>query len=264
MKRTGLAEEPALRFGNLRRPHRWLLLSVLLAFFAPLVPVAAWADPPSGVDVGDDVYVGAGVGYGGTSVHGIYAATPADPSNPGPADLFAYCIEHNISVQTDRLGHVGDFSDFLGTNFFIDPVVQGKVLWVLANSYPAMSLADFGAAAGAPGISLNDAIEATQYAIWRYTELTFDAPWSWSTADSETAYWYLINGANASAGLQPSDLHPTVSVTPPAGAQVAGTLVGPFLVSTDQPTVTVTTDPVVPLVDSTGTAIDPAAEQIKG
>lgn len=259
MKMTGLAEKPAMRFAKVRRRGRLLLLPVVAAFLALLVPAAAWAGPPSGVDVGDDVYVGAGIGYSGASMHGIYVTPPADPLNPGPPDLFAYCIEHNISVQTDRLGHVGDFSDYLGANFFIDPVVQGKVLWVLGNSYPAASLADFGAAAGVLGISLNDAIEATQYAIWRYTELTFDAPWAWSSPDSETAYWYLINGANASAGLQPSDLHPTVSVTPPAGAQVAGTLVGPFLVNTDQSTVTVTADPVAPLVDSTGTAIDPAA-----
>ena len=259
MRRTELAGKSAVRFAKARRPRAHLLLPALIAFFALLIPAAAWADPPSGVDVGDDVYVGAGVGYGGTSVHGIYVTPPADPLNPGPPDLFAYCVEHNISVETDRLGHVGDFSDYLGANFFVDPVVQGKVLWVLANSYPAMSLVDFGIAAGAPGISLNDAIEATQYAIWRYTELTFDASWAWSTPDSETAYWYLINGANASAGLQPADLHPTVSVAPPTGAQVAGTLVGPFLVNTDQPTVTVTADPVVPLVDSTGTAIDPAA-----
>lgn len=256
---TEYAEGPADGLGKARRPRARVLLAVLLALAAVLVPAVAWAAPPSGVDVGDDVYVGDGVGYGGTSLHGIYVSTPADPLNPGAPDLFAYCIEHNISAETDRLGHVGDFGDYLGSNFFVDPVVQGKVLWVLGNSYPAMSLADFGAAAGAPGISLNDAIEATQYAIWRYTELTFDAAWVWSTPDSEAAYWYLLTGANASAGLQPADLHPTVSVTAPAGAQVAGTLAGPFLVSTDQAAVTVTTDPVVPLVDSTGTAIDPAA-----
>src|SRR5690606_9279327 len=46
------------------------------------------------------------------------------------------------------------------------------------------------------GLTQDDAIEATQFAIWRYTELTWDASWVWRSPASEEAYWHLIDGAN--------------------------------------------------------------------
>ena len=146
------------------------------------------------------VWIGDKVGYSGSGVYPIFFSKPADPANPGTPDDWAYCIENQVSARTDTAGQVGDASSYLGSNFFTDPAVRAKVLWVLAHSYPALSLSAFGTAVGVPGISQSDAIEATQYAIWRYTELTFDAAWAWETADSEAAYWYLVNGANAAGG----------------------------------------------------------------
>jgi len=234
------------------------VVGLVLALGATLMPSMT---PSASADVvpGDTLWVGPAMqGYPGTGIHGIFKETPADPQNPGTPDYWGYCIEHDISARAYRDGEVVDWSDYLGANYFSDPAVQQKVLWVLAHSYPHLSLADFAAASGVSNISVNDAIEAAQYAIWRYTDLTFDAAWNWETPDSEAAYWYLVNGANASNGTTtfPSV---TASVTAPAGAQQAGTLVGPFTVHTNQPTVAVTVAPSVAVTDASGTAINTSA-----
>ena len=238
----------------LARTGRWLTAAAL-ATAAIVVPgLAAHAE----VQAGSSVWIGNGVGYGGTSLHEVYAPVPADTSNPGTPNYWAYCVEHDVSAKSKTDATLVDSSDYLGANYFTDPAIQGKVNWVLAHSYPALSLDAFGTAAGTPGISVNDAIEATQYAIWRYTDLTWDAAWSWETDDSKNAYWYLVNGANASAGMTPADAV-TASVTGPASAQSADALVGPFTVHTNQATVAVSADPAATFTDAAGDAIDASA-----
>ncbi|NQX28135.1 Cys-Gln thioester bond-forming surface protein [Microbacteriaceae bacterium VKM Ac-2854] len=136
-------------------------------------------------------------GYGGTGVVPVYI-NPSDTANLGAPDNWAYCIEHNETIRTPSVAHFGDPSSFLGSNLYTgDSTVQAKVAWVLAHSHPTLSLAAFGAAVGVPNIARNDALEAAQYAIWRYTDVGYDSAWNWETADSQTAYWYLVNGANA-------------------------------------------------------------------
>ncbi|MFK3678000.1 VaFE repeat-containing surface-anchored protein [Microbacterium sp. NPDC090218] len=237
-----------------RRPGRaggWIA-GALLALGAVVAPVGLTAATAAEVDSGDAVYIGSREGYSGTGIFPIWSSGV----QAGDPDFWAYCIEHDVTAMTGRVGSAGDIDSFLGENYFVDPAIPGKVLWVLANSYPAVSLEDLGAAAGAPGISRNDAIEATQYAIWRYTDLNFDAPWAWETPASEAAYWYLVNGANASPGLTREDLAVTATVTAPTAPQSAGNLVGPFTVSTDQASVAVSVDPAVAVTDATGAAVD--------
>lgn len=237
------------------RRRAGLLLSLTLTALLGAAGVASSAPAVAAtVDDGSSMYVGARQGYGGTGVFPLYASAPADPANPGDPDLWAYCIEHDVHAETGLEGVVGDASGFLGTNFFTDPAVQSKVFWVLAHSYPALSLADFGAAVGVPGISRNDAIEATQYAIWRYTELTWDAAWDFTTPASGTAYGYLLAGANASTGTVPDTAE--VAVTAPAAAPTAGRLVGPFVVTSNRPTARVSVTPAVPVTDATGNPVD--------
>ena len=130
---------------------------------------------------------------------------------------------------------------------------------MLAHSYPHMTLSDFGTAAGTPGISANDAIEAAQYAIWRYTDLNFDAAWNWETPDSETAYWHLVNGANASSGMTTTQLQSTVAIVVPSGPYTAGKLAGPFTINTNQPTASVSVTGGYTLTDASGTAINVSA-----
>jgi TQXA domain-containing protein len=241
-------------------------MGLALALGAVVMP--SWAPSASAAEPGDGdtVWIGTTVqGHTGATVHAVYSPVPANTSNPGTPDYWAYCIEHNVSVKTGTTGIAGDASSFLGSNYFdTDPTIAGKVLWIIANSYPAMSLSDFATAAGVPGLSQNDAVEAIQYAIWRYTDLTFDANWNWagsdSTANAEAAYWYLIGKINDGNTLAPGSVPSvTASVTAPAGAQQAGTLVGPFTVHTSQPTVSVTVAPGVAVTDAAGTAINTSA-----
>jgi TQXA domain-containing protein len=159
----------------------------MVAFLAVLV--STWSPATAATpQVSDSVYVAGRLqGYPGSALEGIFVTTPSDPQHPGRPDYWAYCVEHDLAAQTHLTGTVQDPSAYLGSNYFTDPAIQGKVLWLLAHSYPRMTLSAFGAAAGVPGISASDAIEATQYAIWRYTELTYDAPWSWTDGDSESA-----------------------------------------------------------------------------
>lgn len=205
---------------------------------------------------GDSVYIGQyKIGYGGTGLFQIWEGSkPSDPDET--ADFLAYCIEHDVSAAFDAEGHVGGLDSFLGENNFADPDVQGTVFWLLAHSYPGLSLEEFGAAVGVPDISEDDAIEATQYAIWRYTELDWDAPWPFETEDSEAAYWYLVNAANASDGLTPEDVEVTASVTAPPAEQEAGALIGPFVVHTNQPIVAVSVDSGIAVTDAGGDAVD--------
>ncbi|WP_285726824.1 SpaH/EbpB family LPXTG-anchored major pilin [Psychromicrobium xiongbiense] len=251
----------ARHLGRGKRPatvarHTWatrFLSALLIAVAAVATPLAVTGAAAVTAVPGSSVYIGSSVGYGGTSAEAIYL----NGTGQGTPDYYAYCIEHNVGLVRSVVGTVGSASTFLGTNYFTNnPTVQGKVLWVLAHSYPAMSLASFGVAAGVPNISLNDAIEATQYAIWRYTDLNWDTAWNWSSTNSQTAYWYLVNGANASTGLTPADLTVTASITGPTGAQTSGSLIGPFVVHTNQPTASVSANPVYTFVDAAGNPIN--------
>lgn len=242
-------------------PRRRRALPALTAGIVLSVALAAVSAPataaPAAPQDGSSVYVGGRQGYGGTGVFPIYAQTPADPADPGEPELWAYCIEHDVSAETHLEGTIGDASTYLGANHFTDPVIQGKVLWVLAHSYPALDLGDFGRAAGVPGISRNDAIEATQYALWRYTDLDYDAAWNFETTDSEAAYYYLIGGANASSGTTADTA--AVAVSAPSATQTAGSLVGPFVVTTNRSTARVSVTPAGTVTDATGTPVDPNA-----
>ena len=249
-RKSELDKETGMR-PRLKRVAR-LLGAALLAVGVVVAPTVATAANAAPVESGDTVHIGNKIGYGGTGLFPIWTETPAT----GDPSYFAYCLENRVTAKTDIEGHVGDIDSFLGSNHFTSPAIQGKVLWVLAHSYPALSIEEFGAAAGVPGISQSDAIEATQYAIWRYTDLTWDAAWAWKTEDSKDAYWYLVDGANASDGLTPGELEVTADVTAPAGTWAGDELIGPFTVSTNQAVVSVATDPSIPLTDAAGNTID--------
>lgn len=147
-------------------------------------------------------------GYGGTGMHAVFTSTPADLSAPGTPDYFSYCVEHNVPAKSDLAAAAGGLDTYLGSNHLTGSAdIYSKLLWIVQNSYPGIVLSAFSAAvvawaptAGHPftaPLSTNDAIEATQYAIWRYTDLDFDASWSFQTPNSEAAYWYLIAQINA-------------------------------------------------------------------
>lgn len=229
-------------------------LSMLALAFGWLVaPAARAADLPDG----STVWIGpATVG----TLHPVHLEAPADPDSPGEPDFWAYCIENLVSAETRKLGTVGDWASFPGTNFFPNPGIAAKVSWVIANGYPAVSLEQLRTAIGFPGLTEEGAVEGTQYAIWRYTDLEFDAPWNWEPdTGSEEIYWYLVNGANATSGPTEDDLQTHVALTGPGTPQQAPGLIGPFVLTTDQPTAAITVDPAFVITDASGTPIDPNA-----
>ena len=139
-----------------------------------------------------------GPGTTGAPLHAVYT-NPTDTGNLGTATCFAYCIEHNVKGPNGKVGYIGAVGSFLGSNNFSNGVttsyngtsatltaaqVQAKVEWVMRHSYPSISMEAVVAAAGqtGQGLTLNDVIEATQYAIWSYTDLTYIAD-NWPFAD---------------------------------------------------------------------------------
>ena len=235
------------------------VLVALLGALALTVPSAAHAAPVPDIGADDTVYIGQKQGYGGTGLFPIWKETPADLANPGEPDFWAYCVEHDVDARTGVTGYPGAASGFLGENELVDADARRMVFWVLAHGYPAMSLEEFGEAAGVPDIARNDAIEVVQYAIWRFTEQPLSEPdWSWTfwNEDAEAAYWYLVNGAKSAGGMDAADFEVNVSIAAPSAPQTAGSLVGPFTVSTDQAAVSVSVDPAVPVTDGSGGPVD--------
>lgn len=241
--------------------------SLLVAGLISLAVVpAANAAPVPPINDGDSVYIGeeytSPVEPGSAITFPIHAL-PVDPANLGDPDYWAYCLEQQISARDEVEGTVGPISSFEGTNYFAtNTQSQAKVLWVLANGYPSLSLADLSADVGVT-LTYDEAISAMTTAIWRFTEFPpnpgNDVNHYWVSANAEAAYRYLLAGAHESGGTTPASFETTVSVTPPAGAQTANSLVGPFTVSTNKPTASVSVDPVVPITDSTGALIDATA-----
>ena len=172
------------------------------------------AAPAQAAEPGDEIWIGENpqLGAGGSQLFPIFF----EGNDTDVPDMWAYCIEHDVPALTGAAGVVGDLDDFLGENYFAgDASVQVKVFWVIAHSYPALDLVEFAAAVGVESISVADAVQATQYAIWRYTDLTFDGEWGGMSATSKQAYEWLLDGAR---DVEPeSDVAPTVSITAPAG-----------------------------------------------
>lgn len=237
---------------------RWKRAAAVLAVVvATVVPAAAAAAAEA--QPGAAVWVGANAGYAGAGYHDVYLQAPSDPQNPGIADFGAYCIEHQVDARPNASAILGDPSSFLGSNLYADPVVQAKVAWVISHSYPAIGLTELADDAGVPSLTVEEATQATQYAIWRYTDVGYDADWAeWVSPNSESTYWYLLAGANADTAATPPPAAASiaVSVAAPTSAGTAGTLYGPFTVSTNQATARVTTTSANTITDATGAPVD--------
>ncbi|WP_433675879.1 VaFE repeat-containing surface-anchored protein [Microbacterium gorillae] len=230
---------------------------VALGIVAPQLATAA----PTLQD-GDSVWVGPplpsdGGGFAGAEVWAGDSAT-------GPSDFVAWCIEHDVDVRTGALGEIGSFDDFLGVKpYFHDPAIQSKVVWVISHSYPTVTLEDLRIETGLPTLTLPEVTEATQYAVWTNTEYGQTIPtWQWDPTHTNipALYHYLTDGADANApATPPANPDITVNVTAPSGSQIGDSLVGPFVVNTNQPTVSVSTDSTFAIVDASGALVDTSA-----
>jgi len=186
-----------------------------------------------------------GSSTGGGASHYIYT-NPTSVTGLGPTSCVAYCIEHDYSSKANKVGYVGDGSSFVGDNNFSNGIanvsngmlgasasftaaqVQAKVEWILRHGSPAQSLSALEAAAGVPastGLTVKDVMEATQYAIWSYTDLSYvDANWPFADYNStpgatqspryeaeKAVFTYLANGAWNDTATAPSSCLKVVS-----------------------------------------------------
>ena len=189
----------------------------------------------------------------------------------------AYCLEFEVPISTTsdeaKDAVLATWDEYLGTNAFkSNPLVGGTptrelVSWIALNSYPAVSLEAFAAAAGAPGLTEAQAVTATQAAIWHLTDgLEYGRAFTrhneplpaWAEANIRAGYDYLLGDANTGSP-ESSSIAAQLAVSGPAQA-TAGDLVGPFTVSTTLAAVELSVAPAgATLVDAAGLPVSSTA-----
>ena len=215
-----------------------------LALLAPVTATSAWADQnPS---VGDSAE-----GNFGEKGEQIQVKT-GNGTAPHPTILFdikvgdkkyqSYCIERTKRFASGA-GSVEEWDD-LGAD------VKNKVGWVLENSYPKVDVKTLAQNSGVEGLTEEQAIAATQGAVWHFTEpadgLDTDLN-QWDNKDSAEKiiklYEYLIGDANT--GVNFSDDNGASVELNLGGEQThkAGEKVGPITITSSQETVTLQAEP---------------------
>lgn len=188
----------------------------------------------------------------------------------GDAELLTYCVEYHTPLHDDQKMQETPWAEYPYNNSFT--LNADRIKWILHNSYPEMSLADIdNQVGGFTDLAVEDAIAATQAAIWHFSDnmdlvdeddvtlvpgqgnqvehVDFDP-------DIRTLYDYLVGGDNT--GISEPELDLTVA--PDALSGEAGSMIGPFTVSTNaaNATVSATVPEGVTLVNADGNAITEA------
>lgn len=157
--------------------------------------------------------------------------------------LKMYCVEINTSIDRrhEMVEQPWDKFPNADSPFHKN---RDKINWVLHNGFPAASTDAITEAVGklaAPvkfhhGLSQQEAVTATQAAVWHFsdgTKLRKDNPIPGQSEDTQAdvvaLYNYLTGEANKGIGNQPT---PALEITPAEAKGKAGTLIGPFTVST--------------------------------
>lgn len=128
----------------------------------------------------------------------------------------------------------------------------------LQQGYPTVSAAALGTAAivPSPPLTEDEAAAATQAVIWHYTDGTsLDASSAVNTPNTIAAYNYLLaaTAAGASSGFTPA-----LSVSPSSATGAEGSIVGPFTITTNLSSVTVSVAAGAEIVDAGGDPITPS------
>ncbi|MDO5092642.1 MAG: thioester domain-containing protein [Propionibacteriaceae bacterium] len=182
-------------------------------------------------------------------------------------DIQAYCIELEVNVKFETGLEVSPWDKFPGDNEFkSNPQARAKVAWIVQRSFPQTQLADVAKASGVEGLTQEEAITATQSAIWHFTNKVdlqgLIAQGNQVDKDSDSAkrvlalYNYLTGEKNV--GLEETE-GPTVDVKATDETGTAGQLVGPITINSTQGAVEITSDLAYDLVDADGNKVDPKA-----
>ena len=233
-------------------------LAAVLAFGTPTAHADDFTYPEGYPKLGtkEESKRGHSLKYQNTHVATTLFTVHTSPAKEG--NIRAYCIELEVNVKYESDLKVGDWKDFPGTNKFkTNPDVQAKVAWIAQRSYPEVGLAEIAKAAGVKDLTAEDAITATQAAMWHFTN---DFNYSGlHKADAATEgrvkalYDYLIGGSNT--GLKET-AKPTVEVNGGNTTFKVGDPVGPIRFESNQATVKLTNELKYDLVDKDGNAVD--------
>ena len=175
----------------------------------------------------------------------------------------AYCIELDVDIKYESDLRVGDWKDFPGTNKFKDNTeIQSKVAWIAQRSYPQTDLAELIKTTGIAGLTEQEAITATQAAIWHFTN---DFKWSGlkgadqtTTTRVEQLFTYLTGQSNT--GLKESK-QPTVeadssSISFTRSENGSEGKVGPIRFKSSQATFKLTNEFKYELINAQGAKVD--------
>ncbi|WP_030210540.1 Cys-Gln thioester bond-forming surface protein [Streptomyces bikiniensis] len=114
----------------------------------------------------------------------------------------------------------------------------GKILWILENSYPNVSVAALGDKAGVKGLTKETAAAATQAAIWRYSDKVDATP---VDENAQRLTEYLFGSA-----AKVEEPKASLSLSPSSVAGKAGDRLGPIKVSTNAAETTLSVVPGAP------------------
>ena len=173
--------------------------------------------------------------------------------------LKTYCVELDVNARNGAKLAESPWSEYpdAGEQFNAHPE---KVLWILHNSYPNVSLDTLGGKAGAT-LDAQEAIAGTQAAIWHLSNgATLDED---NPADIRALYAYLTGAANTGVEEQPAV---SLSITPKSGTEVeADKAAGPFTVETTAAEVALTVEGPdgVAVVDADGKPLTEIADGTK-
>jgi len=169
--------------------------------------------------------------------------------------IYAYCVELPTELKDgDHLREV-KWGEHPNTNFNKN---AGKVLWILTNSYPGLSMKDVKAKWG-QDFDERETIAATQAAIWHFSDGSeLDMNDKRNSADVKTLYTKFLEQAKDEA--QPK---PTLEIDPASQSGKPGEKIGPFKVTTTASEVKLTADlpEGVTITDAAG---NPLAVQKQG
>ena len=163
--------------------------------------------------------------------------------------LKMYCIDFKTNIVGGAEYKEDAWANYPGQGSFAEP---GKVLWLLQNAYPNTDAAALGEAAGVEGLSNEDALGATQAAIWHFSN---DMDLSGGNGDNVVAVYEYLTANAESVEEEPGA---ALSITPDVAEGTAGSVIGEFEISTNSSQIPVTLDAPegVELVDvETGEAV---------
>ncbi|MCF2530024.1 Cys-Gln thioester bond-forming surface protein [Yinghuangia soli] len=176
-----------------------------------------------------------------------------------------YCIDLATGIDTAAEYREGSWSD----SWLSDSEKTRRINWVLNNSYPKIeNLDQLATAAGITQsaenkLTVQDAVAATQAAIWHYSNGVQlpNQPRKGQDRDIPKLYAYLTGAANA--GI--AEPKPGLALTPASAQGVAGDKIGPLKVETNaKGAVTVKVEGATPdgvtLVDGAGKPATSAAD----